>query len=361
MARWALSLAGLSVLCVAVCPLFGAAPSVAGRTSKRLASVGSEVVRLAREESRIQQGYEDGLREAGGHRRLGERLARELRQEELVRAALLQDAGAVARAQYRTGGFTAHGSMAVAEDPVELLELQSTDTARRQRLARMLIEADGRRQALASGRLSATVSLQTVSAGVSALRGEKEAVTRRLARARAELNSLADAAVRTGQCEPVDLGGLQNGARALQDGANGAGGVSAAGWTRPLLSYQLSAGFGGTGAHWSGHHSGQDFAVPTGTPVRSVGAGTVLFTGCGGPFGMSLVVQHDGGWFSQYAHLAATLPAPGTRVRAGDWIGLSGTTGNSTGPHLHFEVRRTPDYGSAVEPVRWLRARGVVL
>ncbi|MEU2788557.1 M23 family metallopeptidase [Streptomyces sp. NPDC007100] len=128
-----------------------------------------------------------------------------------------------------------------------------------------------------------------------------------------------------------------------------------------MARYKLSAGFGGSGRRWARGHTGQDFAVPVGTPVRSVGRGRVISLTCGDGFGISMVVQHGAGVFSQYAHLSAVAVGPGQRVRPGQQIALSGTTGNSTGPHLHFEVRRTPEMGSGVDPVPWLRKRGVRL
>ncbi|RST17865.1 peptidoglycan DD-metalloendopeptidase family protein [Streptomyces sp. WAC05374] len=115
------------------------------------------------------------------------------------------------------------------------------------------------------------------------------------------------------------------------------------------------------GAHWARRHTGQDFAVAVGTPVRSIGAGRVQSVNCGGAFGIEVVVRHSGGWYSQYAHLAVPGVSPGQPVVAGQPIGRSGNTGNSTGPHLHFEVRITPYMGSAVDPVRWLGEHGVRL
>ncbi|CAM5638522.1 GAF domain-containing protein OS=Streptomyces tendae OX=1932 GN=GUR47_21305 PE=4 SV=1 [Streptomyces tendae] len=107
--------------------------------------------------------------------------------------------------------------------------------------------------------------------------------------------------------------------------------------------------------------TGQDFAVPVGTPVRSVGTGRVLKVSCGGAFGIQVVIEHPGGYYTQYAHLAAAAVDQGDRIRAGQWIGQSGSTGNSTGPHLHFEVRVTPEMGSALDPVPWLSQHGVPL
>jgi murein DD-endopeptidase MepM/ murein hydrolase activator NlpD len=81
----------------------------------------------------------------------------------------------------------------------------------------------------------------------------------------------------------------------------------------------------------------------------------------GGAFGIAVVLAHDGGYYTQYAHLAAVTVDQGDRVATGQWIGQSGSTGNSTGPHLHFEVRVTPQLGSSVDPVPWLASRGVSL
>ncbi|MEV5237576.1 M23 family metallopeptidase [Streptomyces cinnamoneus] len=350
----------LCALCVAVAPLPSAAPP-AGYAQERLARLSSEVLRLAWQTGWVRHRYERGLRVAKDQRKRADQLARQLHGERVLAAVLHEDAGTVARAQYRTGGFTAPGSLAAAAEPLALLELQSNDSDRRERLARMVIEADNRSRALAADHMSTSASWQALDADVTQLRAEKKLLEERLGRARGELNGLAAAAVRNGRCTPVDLDGLQGELQDNQGGTDRAAAISPSGYTRPLLTYELTARFGGTGVHWAGGHSGQDFAVPTGTPVRSVGNGTIVSIGCGGPFGISVVVRHEDGWFSQYAHLAAPLLGSGRQVRAGEWIGLSGTTGNSTGPHLHFEIRKSAEFGSAVEPVAWLRARGVVL
>ncbi|MFC8871893.1 transglycosylase family protein [Streptomyces sp. NPDC057148] len=114
------------------------------------------------------------------------------------------------------------------------------------------------------------------------------------------------------------------------------------------------------GSSWSkGYHTGVDFPVPTGTSVKSVAAGRVVSAGWGDSYGYQVVVRHDDGRFSQYAHLSAISVKDGQSVGAGQRIGRSGSTGNSTGPHLHFEVRTGPGFGSDVDPVAYLRAGGV--
>ncbi|MEN3584241.1 peptidoglycan DD-metalloendopeptidase family protein [Streptomyces sp. ZYX-F-203] len=114
------------------------------------------------------------------------------------------------------------------------------------------------------------------------------------------------------------------------------------------------------GSAWSkGYHTGVDFPVPTGSAVRAVGAGRVVSAGWAGSFGYQVVIRHSDGRYSQYAHLSAISVREGQGVEAGRRIGRSGSTGNSTGPHLHFEVRTGPGFGSDIDPVAYLRAGGV--
>ncbi|MEV6652622.1 M23 family metallopeptidase [Streptomyces sp. NPDC051219] len=137
-------------------------------------------------------------------------------------------------------------------------------------------------------------------------------------------------------------------------------------WTNPVAKYTLSASFGLGGNMWSQKHSGQDFAVPTGTPVKAAGAGTVVKAGPNGggdgpAYGNAIVVKHANGKYSQYAHLSKIKVYIGQKVKTNQQIALSGNTGNSSGPHLHFEIRTTPNYGSAINPVAFLRSAGVNL
>ncbi|MEV6423868.1 M23 family metallopeptidase [Streptomyces sp. NPDC051662] len=135
-------------------------------------------------------------------------------------------------------------------------------------------------------------------------------------------------------------------------------------WTDPVKRYKLSASFGIGGGMWASKHSGQDFAVPTGTPVHAVHSGTVVKAGPNGAgdgpaYGNAIVIKHKNGTYSQYAHLSQIKVYVGQHVKTDKLIGLSGNTGNSSGPHLHFEIRTTPNYGSAVNPVPFLRSVGV--
>src|SRR5215203_1358550 len=109
----------------------------------------------------------------------------------------------------------------------------------------------------------------------------------------------------------------------------------------------------GFGAPRSGHlHQGLDFPVPYGTPVEAAGVGTVTFAGYNaGGFGNLVVVQHRLGYTTWYAHLSSITTSVGAAVEGGTQIGLVGSTGYSTGPHLHFEVRR---YDTPIDPIPML-------
>ncbi|OMI38442.1 M23 family metallopeptidase [Streptomyces sparsogenes] len=135
-------------------------------------------------------------------------------------------------------------------------------------------------------------------------------------------------------------------------------------WETPVASYSIGAAFGLAGNLWAHNHSGQDFVVPSGTSVRAVHGGVVVKAGGNGAgdgpaYGNAIVIKHDDNTYSQYAHLSQVKVWVGQTVTTGQEIGLSGNTGNTTGPHLHFEIRTTPNYGSAVEPLAFLRSHGV--
>ena len=107
----------------------------------------------------------------------------------------------------------------------------------------------------------------------------------------------------------------------------------------PTRNYRNTAYFGQPGGSWSsGHHTGLDFAAAPGTPVFSALAGKVVESGWGGAYGNHLIVRHDNGVETLYAHLSSADVSTGDRVLRGQKIGAVGSTGNSSGPHLHFEV-----------------------
>ncbi|MCT9077737.1 M23 family metallopeptidase [Streptomyces fulvoviolaceus] len=137
---------------------------------------------------------------------------------------------------------------------------------------------------------------------------------------------------------------------------------SSSGFTLPVSGAGVGTGYRVAGSMWSsGYHTGVDFVVPTGTALKAVGAGTVVSAGWGGAYGNQVVIKLADGYYAQYAHLSSLSVSSGQTVTEGQQVGLSGATGNVTGPHLHFEIRTTPDYGSDVDPVAYLRSKGVAV
>ncbi|MFB7652242.1 MULTISPECIES: M23 family metallopeptidase [unclassified Streptomyces] len=121
----------------------------------------------------------------------------------------------------------------------------------------------------------------------------------------------------------------------------------------PVAQQGLSAYYGQAGINWMSVHSGIDFPVSYGTTVMAATDGTVR-TQYNSAYGNMMIVTAKDGTETWYCHLSSYQVPSGTTVKAGDAIAFSGNSGNSTGPHLHFEVR--PAGGSAIDPLSWLRS-----
>jgi murein DD-endopeptidase MepM/ murein hydrolase activator NlpD len=131
-------------------------------------------------------------------------------------------------------------------------------------------------------------------------------------------------------------------------------------YVAPISGSYVSTGYKSGGAVWSsGSHTGVDFHAASGTPVHAVGSGTVVEAGWGGAYGNQVVIKMNDGTYTQYGHLSSISVSVGQSVTPGQQIGLSGATGNVTGPHLHFEARTSAEYGSDIDPVAYLRSHGV--
>lgn len=123
------------------------------------------------------------------------------------------------------------------------------------------------------------------------------------------------------------------------------------------LHARVTSGFGTRSdpfTHEARVHSGTDYGLAEGTPVRAVEAGTVSFAGKRGGYGNVVILTHADGTETRYAHCSKLTVATGDTVEAGAQLGNVGQTGRATGPHLHFEVRVD---GKAVDPEGWLRGR----
>ncbi|MFF4210554.1 M23 family metallopeptidase [Streptomyces sp. NPDC001796] len=124
----------------------------------------------------------------------------------------------------------------------------------------------------------------------------------------------------------------------------------------PVLQRGLSAYFGQAGVNWMSVHTGIDFPVAYGTTVMAATDGTVQ-TKWNSAYGNMLILTAKDGTQTWYCHLSSYQVPSGTTVKAGQPIAYSGNSGNSTGPHLHFEVR--PGGGAAIDPLPWLRSHGL--
>ena len=114
------------------------------------------------------------------------------------------------------------------------------------------------------------------------------------------------------------------------------------------VSGPVTSGFG---VRWGRMHEGIDIAVGEGTPVRAAAAGVVIYAGWMGGYGNLVVVDHGNGLSTAYGHNSSLAVSVGQSVTAGGTISYSGSTGHSTGPHVHFEVRVA---GSPVDPLGYL-------
>ncbi len=148
------------------------------------------------------------------------------------------------------------------------------------------------------------------------------------------------------------LTGQTGGCQALAPGA----------WQLPVqASYDLTSTYGPRISPTYGtadFHTGQDFAAPAGTPARAAARGVVVFADWGGSYGNLVRIRHANDVETWYAHLSAIDVAAGEVVENGEAVGKVGSTGNSTGPHLHLEVRVNDE---PVDPLPWLRKRGLKL
>jgi murein DD-endopeptidase MepM/ murein hydrolase activator NlpD len=192
-------------------------------------------------------------------------------------------------------------------------------------------EARSVRDRLAAGRddLAAVRSLK--QSAISDARETRENFLAEVESLAAQSASLA-AAIRSAQAQP---------------GSTGPGSPSVSGLIWPV-SGPVTSGFG---MRWGRMHEGIDIAVPTGTPVHASASGTVIHSGWLGGYGNLVVIDHGNGLATAYAHNSVLIVTVGQAVSQGQTVSLSGSTGHSSGPHVHFEVRVN---GAAVDPLLYL-------
>jgi murein DD-endopeptidase MepM/ murein hydrolase activator NlpD len=182
---------------------------------------------------------------------------------------------------------------------------------------------------------------------LASVRADKSALLAQVRDDRHEAEEDLDAMLAASAAVTARIQAAQESAGAQQGGATtGTGQVSAAGFVWPTHGI-LTSPFGW---RWGRMHEGIDIAAPTGTPIVAAAAGTVIYAGWMGGYGNMVIIDHGNGVATAYGHQSAIYVTAGA-VSQGQVIGAVGSTGHSTGPHLHFEVRIN---GSPVDPMGYL-------
>ena len=126
-------------------------------------------------------------------------------------------------------------------------------------------------------------------------------------------------------------------------------------WVNPMPEGTTTSCFG---QRWGRLHAGVDLAAPSGTRIGTAGAGVVVAAGPAEGYGNAVLVDHGNGYLTHYGHMSTITVTVGQHLAVGDQIGTEGSTGHSTGPHLHFEVHEG-FYKNPIEPTAWMHDHGV--
>ena len=256
------------------------------------------------------------------------------------------------------------GSLAAAVQATDLVETiaqrdgalarsvsRYADETRRTRDAIADVRADvaaseARAQEAADEAVAAKAELETQRAGQARLLAGRRALLSRVSGDREHIEAEARDLARRSAALGERIRAAQ-GSSSAPSGAVATGAPSAQGMVWPV-SGTLTSGFG---PRWGRMHEGIDVAGPSGTPIAAAAAGTVILAGWNGGYGNMVVVDHGGGISTGYAHMSSIAVSTGQSVGQGTVVGGMGTTGSSTGVHLHFEVRVN---GAATNPLAYL-------
>ncbi|NLU67054.1 peptidoglycan DD-metalloendopeptidase family protein [Streptomyces sp. HNM0574] len=314
----------------------------------------ARVEQLYKEAGAATRAFEKARKQAEAQRAKTRKLRKSVAASKARLRELRSGMGRMARSQYRNGGLTQATKLLFSTEPESFLERTSLLRKGDHAMVQLFVTVNEAQRTLTAEELKATKALAALKEKTERQNEIRADIATKLAQAQERLRRVR-AEQRPGPLRPMSVPGGTSAPGAASGGEDGGA------WVKPVKKYTLSSGFASAGARWSSRHTGQDFAVPVGTPVRAAGGGTVQETNRGDAFGNSVVLRHPNGYYTQYAHLSSIAVAQGQTVKPGQRIGLSGNTGNSTGPHLHFEVRVTPQMGSAVNPLPWLREHGVTI
>jgi nucleoid-associated protein YgaU len=135
-------------------------------------------------------------------------------------------------------------------------------------------------------------------------------------------------------------------------------------YVHPVGGASVSQPYGNSNPMYTlGYHTGTDFSASSGTNAVAITGGTVVDSDTSSAYGVNVQVKWDDGTYGLYAHLSGAAVSPGDTVAPGDLVGYVGSTGTSSGPHLHFEIRTAPRFaeGNFLDPVQYLRDNGLVI
>ncbi|TFV51937.1 M23 family peptidase [Blastococcus sp. TF02A-35] len=238
----------------------------------------------------------------------------------------------------------------LGEQRAETLEDLERDEAREERLDQEARDAVADRDAAARAAVetqqAAEAQLASAQADFDALAAEKATLDQQLRDAEIRLLAMRGAA-------DAEAAWAQ-----LQAAEEAVGALTAAGGAVPPTIGRVTSCYG---SRWGAMHYGVDIAAPIGTPVHSPEPGVVLQAGPASGFGLAVAVQHPDGAITVYGHVNQFFVRPGQVVGGGERIAEVGNKGQSTGPHLHFEVHRGGLYADRSNPVPWLEQRGISL
>ncbi len=256
-----------------------------------------------------------------------------------------------------------------SEGPREVLERAATLDLLGDHRARTLEDFEVLEAQEAQADAAARAAVAERDALAKAAAEAQAAADARLAGAQAEYDALAaekarlDEQLRASEVELLRLRGVRDAeaAYAAQQAVEQEAAVNvraAVGGGAALTTGRVTSCYG---PRWGTVHQGVDIAAPIGTPVHAPEGGVVLQAGPASGFGQAVYVQHGDGTITLYGHVDRFLVSAGDVVSAGQQIATVGNKGQSTGPHLHFEVHEGGLYASRVNPMPWLQAHGISL
>jgi murein DD-endopeptidase MepM/ murein hydrolase activator NlpD len=253
----------------------------------------------------------------------------------------------VAQANADSAARAARDEMAEAEATAEAAKAEADAQLAAQQVAYEQIAAE---------KATYEQQLQAAQIHLLELQGARDAYQSWVAQREAEEAAAAAAAERA--AAEAEAAARANAGGGSDDGGGGGGAVSPSGYVKPTSGRTSSC----YGARWGVTHFGVDIAASIGTPIYAVTSGVVKRAGAATGFGQAVYILGDDGAVTVYGHVNRYFVSAGERVGAGEQIAEVGNRGQSTGPHLHFEVHPSGYmYSGQVDPVPWLNARGIYL